>query len=239
MEMKCMERVGCRNGLAMIRITHPMEASLMYEVPSFGCTGAEKDAAEARVLTPVKIRTLRQYFDTRVSQEARILLGKFRRDEDGVAYFRVMSNTQLSKKDPEEIKALQILIRESATGPALDLLEMEKSLDDDRARGARFTQLRANTTHSLRAHWAISYRIYDMGSVVSSPEELVTAYMLARAASAKNYDYSHGYFKKTYYDDLAEKRKSNEIEQWKRMEQRDLFKLLGNRPSHGTEASIA
>lgn len=226
MKKKGMRRLAVNGGYSLIQMEHPMEANLTYEVASVGCTGEAKDDAEIRALTPVKAKTLRRYFGAAIDKDARVLIGKLHRGENDRVYFRVLSNTQLSQMGPEKIKDLQVLIRESTTGAALDLIEMEKSLERQ-SQDARFRQLRSNTAHSLRANWTISFRIYDLETAASSPDELVTAYMLARATTVEVYDYGHGYFRKSSHDALVEQRRCKAIESQKELEKQDLCRKLG------------
>lgn len=213
-------------GYSLIQMEHPMEADLRYEISTAGCTDAERDEVEARALTPVKIKTLKQYFNVVASRDAGVLLGKFRHEVSGRNCFRVLSSTQLSQLDSEGVANMQVLIRESTAGAALDLIAMGETLERQ-GEGARFKELRSNTAHSLRANWTISFRIYDLETVAPSPDELVTAYMLARAKNLEIYDYSHGYFRKSSHDALVEQRRSKAIESQKELEKQDLCRKLG------------
>lgn len=225
--MEWMKRLGCKDGFSMIQMVHPMEAGLIYEVSSTGCAAEAKGDVEMRALTPVGVKTLKQYLDVAMSPEARILIGEFHQSDDGKARFRVLSNTQLSKMSSEAIEGLQVLIRESTTEAALDLVDMEERLNGRYGEGARFVQLQANKQHSMRAQWAITYRIYDLKTSALSAEELVTAYMLARAMNVEIYDYSHGRFKMSLHDDLVARRKCRAAKKQEEMEQLDLKRRLG------------
>ena len=226
METTYVKQLGCRNGASVIQMLHPMEADLLYEVSAFGYAGEDKSMTELRLLTPVKAKTLKSLFNVAIDKDARILLGKLDCSRDDKPHFTVVSNVKLAKMSSESVQSLQVLIRESTSGAFLDVTSMEKNLNEGYGKDARFKQLRANKLHSQWAHWTIRYRIYDLEAVVSSVEEMVTAYMLLRETTDKLYDYSHGYMKMSSHDVLEERRRRKELEKLKESEQQDLHRRL-------------